>query len=354
MSEEIAVEETPSPTPAVGGAAPEPELSLAERAAQFDAKAGQAAEQAEAKADPAKPGDPLEELIASKYGGDRAAFLQGLYHLQNSTASVHRQVEELKAREAARDAAPKPSLDELAASQPDIQQIDNQLAAIEQASGVLAANQRSIIEASVQLDAEINRLTGKSELADDYDKKLILQEINQLKGQKGALEHEYRSMHLQTTQFGIAKDNLLRTRQQELSHLQRRLGEEEKQSAEVSQFHEQTRSEFAGALNEELKAAGITDPEDKKFLAEYVHGRTLAHIRSLPKGAAPINMQEAVAFFSKAALSRLKVSAPTRSAKSEVSPQRTVRRAEDGSPEQGQGRVLTAKEWKARAAILLP
>jgi hypothetical protein len=153
------------------------------------------------------PADPIEQLLNTKYGGDKEKMVNGLHETWRSGAELAKINKELQAKldaieqklgmagtttPASTPATPEPVV--APEIQENIKWFDQEIASLAKESETAATRQNELVTLGRTLQTSLLREEGKLEIADDLDKAGIEARINQIKAEINAHAQEWRSL----------------------------------------------------------------------------------------------------------------------------------------------------------------
>jgi hypothetical protein len=181
------------------GTTPEVEESETGEDAAPESDEAQAAEDEPEAEDEAEEGtsDPLDELAAKKYGGDRKKLVDGYWNLEKSGAKFHQKIQELEGRiselRSEKEKPPEPEPDPVESDQ-TVQWLKQQLTALEQTAQQDSQRQIQIINAIDKKREEIAELRGEIKRADDYEKSVLQNKLDQASAQLETLSDKWNTI----------------------------------------------------------------------------------------------------------------------------------------------------------------
>jgi hypothetical protein len=281
-----------------------PDESVDESASEGDAAAPEdddttAAEEPDETDDtdgdaPAEGSSAFNDLLA-KYGGDREKMAEGVWEQARSVSALHRELADIKAIIANQRATPEDEA-KIIASDPEVQELAGELAALDNEMQATQQAQTSLIADYGKMDKLIAKLEGQLERADDMDKPDIKASLREAKLDMRQIQRDYQSHKQRLDSLGVQKRQL--GRQFKQVELQARARREQAKQQELSQREQArlTRDEFNTACRTEAERFGI-DTSSRTFavLNQSIRDRITAYLRSLPEDSPAIDLPQAVA-----------------------------------------------------------
>jgi hypothetical protein len=233
--------------------------------------------------------DPaLKSLIDTKYGGDQAKFLQGIYEGWNSTTSIAKELHALRQKvEAVPERQPEPA--ELV---PMVGVIEKQVTALD--TRITRANEgrNQILLDANKINMEIARKQGEaSRLSDAYDKASVEEQISRLEERKLSLQEKFNSYGEQLGDYEGQKSELQARLDEAVSYAESLRANRQSDAAESSKFRQTTLNEFVGAVEAEAQKLGIpSGSRAYNRMARAIHLETHAYLNSLGPEADAIDI----------------------------------------------------------------
>lgn len=215
--------------------------------------------------------DPLEEFIASKYGGDRKKFVEGWFNLMNSGSKQH---EELKATRAAlekiqsqlaakeAEANQKPPEDS-----PDVARLKQQLAGVDKRATAYKQQQQRVVTDIDSLRQEIAELKGEARRVDNFDRGLIEQQLVGKQSELRGLEREWYSYQEKLEALDYDKLELKhRAEAYEQQQRETTSNRQQMQEAEAA-YRREFMTDFNAAVDKAVSDQGYqTDSKTRAFI----------------------------------------------------------------------------------------
>lgn len=253
------VEDAPPAVDAGGEPAESPAQTLEDLAAEFDAE-----NTPDAKEEPeTKEGTPstsalppsIQDYINTRYQGDAAKFVDGLYSSSSRMAELDAELKAVKAQLSARESVdPEAEFKTALDDSEDVKLIDEQLAHIKWELENTAVQSNNIIQQMGAVEKDIARLEGKIELALDVDKPALVAQKQNLETKKENLtrafydnEEKARKAKIEQRQFQRSRS---RAEQEVRSQMARKTREMEREAELTQTVLSDYNSAFAAAAAE--------------------------------------------------------------------------------------------------------
>jgi len=234
--------------------------------------------------------------LLAKYDGDEEALAEGVWQQSKSLSDMHKRLQSMEGMLEKLTTVPDPDLNEVIAEDAEVKEAADELQAADKAYKEIQQEQMQIIAEHGKLQKQVEFLRGKLESAPPEDRddikddlreaqsdlKEVLRNWNLSKPEKVRLERELRQA---AKNFRSSEDNA-----------KERLQQERQDAKSRSERAEATKQEFTDSVEAEAKKYGIpTDGLLFRTLHQSIKDRIQGFLRSLPKGAPGIPIDEAVA-----------------------------------------------------------
>lgn len=244
-----------------------------------DAGDGAEAASADAPADDAETAqvDPLDELINTKYGGDRKKFVNGLHEGWQSSSRLHDELKATKGELAQLRAMLSESSepDEPVDSHPDVQRVVSQISAVD--ANITKSNGRinQILTEAEKLNRTIASAQAKIDANPDDFRASI--DLSRADSRLAVLQQEYSSLESRIEDLKARKDELAFSKTQAEQRANASKQENRRQQLEIQRLQQQENDSFYGAIAAEAAALNLGE-EDAEYFASVIVGELTAHL----------------------------------------------------------------------------
>jgi hypothetical protein len=268
------------------GATPEVDESAetgSEEIAASDSEEAQAADDVEPESDEnAEEGtsDPLDELAAKKYGGDRKKLVDGYWNLVNSGATLHKKLQALETeleniRTSRQEAAEEPEPDPVESDE-TVKWLDQQLESLGQKAQQDNQRQLQIINAIDKKREEIAELRGEMRRAEDYDKDILRGKLERAQEQLEALSEKWTTIEEGKSNILMRKFDLDHRKKLAVADVERSKVLKRQQAEVDAAYRKQFRSEFSDAVDAAVKGYGVSlDSKTRNRAYEYARAQAV-------------------------------------------------------------------------------
>lgn len=266
---------------AARAAAAESELLAADPEEGKGSPTGQDKEKQETKTETsAEELDPVNELIKSKYKGDKKAFIDGLHESWKSNAQMAKRLEELEEKLA------NSSEESTPVKSPDLDLLSQEIADFEEDIKANEEKKSRLVARGSEIKEKISELKGEKKRADELDAKEIEKEIQTKSDLLDDLLEKWEALRDKNKKLNLEKAKATR----KLDLLKETLEESKKSNNNSSK--EQTKvaeqrvlDEFEHAILSEMKEnkLSVDDGEEVAYFYNLVKAEITHYLRTLPK-----------------------------------------------------------------------
>jgi hypothetical protein len=220
--------------------------------------------------------DVLDQLIASKYKGDRSAFVKGLYENWNSNSSLNKKLELLEARLAERqqpEPEPLETNEDYSSLKEEITVLDSQLAGND-------ATRKSILASFNSLQMEIATLDGKIGASQDPNAKSHFEFLKWQKNQeKRQLESSWNQSYKDDASINREKKLITRQLREVEKAITSSRTQQQQQYQEDARDQESFLQDFGSAVDAVCQEKGIaTDSDTRSYLYETIKAQAAIYL----------------------------------------------------------------------------
>jgi chromosome segregation ATPase len=298
--------------------------------------------------------------LLSKYGGDYDKLASAYFEQANSSSKLHSEIQEIKEMVAA---GRRPTQEEEAgaiADDPYVKEVNIDLATVsDEAQGVVLA-QKGLVGQYQKLDLKIAQLEGEFKRADETDRTEVQRELAEAKRDMNELKRDYKDSQRDLARLNTQWKTLQRSLREAEGQARSRVDRERNDALRLRQDATESRNEYNVSLRDEAVKYGI-DPSSKTYniLNETIKSRLYLHMQALKAqgvqegidlpGAVSAMMEE----YAETMGLKKSLKAKGKEKTDTLSPKLAEVPAKgSGAPSKDKG--LSAAEWRARAARLMP
>ena len=278
-----------TPTPAAAESPESPEAkeaasvkaAEAELAGEVGEEPGEAGKTEEQKA--TSP-DALQQLIDSKYGGDRAKFIEGLHEQWQSSAKLHKEIESL------RQQLSTPAPVEEPIEHPDIPWLSQEIAALDAEANTNKATQTQLITQGNTKQAEILQLKGEMRRADDMDKEALQAKIDRAEAALDRLAERWKDLDHRNRRIEHEKRDFNRQKQLAEREVAAYRAEQVQLERDDQAYQAGERKIFNEAVDLSAAEYQLAAGPQREHMREVIRAEASLHLRSLPEGSPAIDL----------------------------------------------------------------